>query len=90
MKDLEKKLRLKVQKISDSRLNKWLAVFGILALFALFDIETLKKIELWDISSIANTVDSFASPILDIFENILMLRRTKRSICRILAMSHRK
>lgn len=72
MKDLEKKLRVKVQKISDSRLNKWLAAFGILALFALFDIDTLKKIELWDISSIANTVDSFASPILDIFENILI------------------
>ena len=72
MKDLEKKLKVKVQKTSDSRLNKWLAAFGILALFALFDIETLKKIELWDISSIANTVDSFASPILDIFENILI------------------
>lgn len=72
MKDLEKKLRLKVQKVSDSRLNRWLAAFGILTLFALFDIETLKKIELWDISSIANTVDSFASPILDIFENVFI------------------
>lgn len=72
MKDLEKKLRLKVQKISDSHLNWCLTVFGILALFAYFDIETLKKIELWDISSIANTVDSFASPILDIFENVFI------------------
>lgn len=72
MKDLEKKLRLKVQKISNSRLNRWLVAFGILTLFALFDIETLKKIELWDISSIANTVDSFASPILDVFENVFI------------------
>lgn len=72
MKDLEKKLRLKVQKISDSHLNWCLAAFGILALFALFDIETLKKIELWDISGIANTVDNFASPILGIFENIFI------------------
>jgi len=72
MKDLEKKLRLKVQKISDSCVNRWLAAFGILTLFALFDIETIKKIELWDISSIANTVDSFASPILDIFEDVFI------------------
>lgn len=72
MKDLEKKLRLTVKKISDSHLNWCLAVFGILALFARFDIETLKKIELWDISGIANTVDSFASPILDIFKNVLI------------------
>ena len=69
MKDLEKKLRLKVRKISDSHLYCCLAISGMLALFAYFDIETLKKIELWDISGIANTVDSFASPILDIFEN---------------------
>ena len=72
MKDLEKKLRIKVQKISDSHLNWCLAVSGILALFALFDNETLKKIELWDISGIANTVDSFASPILGIFESIII------------------
>lgn len=69
MKDLEKKLRMKVQKMSDSHLNWCLAAFGILALFAIFDIETLKKIEVWDISGIANTVDTFASPILGIFEN---------------------
>lgn len=69
MKDLEKKLRMKVQKISDSHLNWCLTAFGILALFAIFDIETLKKIEVWDISGIANTVDTFASPFLDIFEN---------------------
>ena len=48
MKDLEKKLRMKVQKISDSHLNWCLAAFGILVLFAIFDIETLKKIEVWD------------------------------------------
>lgn len=69
MKNLEKKLRIKVQKISDNHLNWCLTASGILALFALFDIETLKKIELWSISDIASTVDSFASPILDIFEN---------------------
>jgi cysteinyl-tRNA synthetase len=44
MKDLEKKLRMKVQKMSDSHLNWCLAAFGILALFAIFDIETLKKL----------------------------------------------
>lgn len=69
MKDLEKQLRIKVQKISDSHLNWCVTASVILALFAYFDIETLKKIELWGISDIANTVDIFASPILGIFEN---------------------
>lgn len=69
MKDLEKKLRIKVQKISDSCLNRCLAASGILALFALFDIETLKKIEICDISGIANTIENFA-PILGVFGNI--------------------
>ena len=69
MKNLEKKLRNKVQKIPDKRIRRLLIVSGMLALFAFFDIETLKKIELWGISGIANTVDSVAAPILDIFEN---------------------
>ncbi len=69
MKNLEKKLRNKVQKIPDKRIRRLLAASGMLALFAFFDIETLKKIELWGISGIANTVDSVAAPILDIFEN---------------------
>lgn len=69
MKSIEKKLENRVQKISDRHISWWLTGSGILALFAFFDIETLKKIELWDISDIANTVDSFASPILGIFEN---------------------
>lgn len=63
-----KKLRKKVQKMSDKCLNGCLAVLGILALFARFDIETLKKIELGCVSDVANTVDSFAAPFLDIFE----------------------
>lgn len=69
MKSIEKKLENRVKKISDRHISLWLTSSGILALFAFFDIETLKKIELWDISDIANTVDSFASPILGIFEN---------------------
>lgn len=72
MKSFEKKLRKKVQKMSDKRLNGCLSVLGILALFARFDIETLKKIELGCISDVANTVDSFAAPFLDIFENNLI------------------
>lgn len=68
MKDLEKKLKYNIQKIPNKNLNLCLTFSGVLALFAFFNIETLKKFELWGISDIANTVDSFAAPILGIFE----------------------
>lgn len=69
MKDLEKMLRKSITKIPDKGLNTSLTVSVVLLLFAIFDIEILKKIEIGNISGIANTVDSIASPILDIFEN---------------------
>lgn len=62
-----RKLKNKLQKIPDKYINRLLTGFGILSLFTFFDIETLKKIDLWGISGIANTVDSFDWPILDFF-----------------------
>lgn len=69
MKSFEKWLREKVQKTSDNCLKWCLIVFGIVTLFAIFNVETLKKIEIGSISNIANTVDNFDVPFLDIFEN---------------------
>ena len=69
MKSFEKWLREKVQKTSDNCLKWCLIVFGIVTLFAIFNVETLKKIEIGSISNIANTVDNFDIPFLDIFEN---------------------
>lgn len=69
MRNIQKKLREKVQEMSDKRINWCLSATGILALFAKFDIETLKKIELYGIADIANTADNFAAPILGLFEN---------------------
>lgn len=69
MKSIEKWLRNLVLRLSKKRLNQYLSWLGILALLAKYDIETLKKIELWIIADVANTLDSFAAPILDIFEN---------------------
>ena len=63
-------LRNIVQKIPDKYLNWGVAISVVLALFAYVDIETLKKIELLNISNIANTVYNFAPTILGIFENI--------------------
>ncbi len=86
MKNLEKKIRKKVQKISGKHLNWCLATSGILALFAFFDIETLKKIELWGISDIANTIDSFDSSILDIFESSFIKALVYALFCIILLL----
>lgn len=72
MKNLQNKLRKSITKISDKGLNTGLTVSVVLLLFTLFDIETLKKIEIGNISGIANTVDSIASPFLDIFENVFI------------------
>ena len=72
MKSFKKDIRNKVQKMSDKCLKRYHIGSLILALFALFDVETLKKIELGPISNIANTVDNFAAPFLDIFENSII------------------
>lgn len=61
-------LRNIVQKIPDKYLNWGVAISVVLALFAYVDIETLKKIELLNISNIANTVYNFAPTILGILK----------------------
>ncbi len=63
-------LRNIVQKIPDKYLNWGVAISVVLALFACVDIETLKTIELWNISNIANTVYNLAPTTPGIFENI--------------------
>lgn len=77
MGDFIKNLRKFVSKLPDRVLGAGLTVLGTLTLFAVFDIETLKKIELCNISNIANTVDNFFSPFCDIFKNNVI----KRIIC---------
>ncbi len=69
MSKLQKELGKRITKVPDKGLNTTLAVSALLLIFAVFDIETLKEIEIWNISGIANTIDSIAAPILDIFEN---------------------
>lgn len=69
MRDFIKKLRKFVLKLPDRVLGVGLTLLGLLTLFAIFDVETLKKIELFNISNIANTVDNFFSPFCNIFKN---------------------
>lgn len=69
MRDFIKKLRKFVLKLPDRVLDVGLTILGLLTLFAIFDVETLKKIELFNISNIANTVDNFFLPFCNIFKN---------------------
>ena len=68
MRDFIKKLRKFVLKLPDRVLDVGLTILGLLTLFAIFDVETLKKIELFNISNIANTVDNFFLPFCNILE----------------------
>ena len=69
MRDFIKKLRKFVLKLPDRVLDVGLTILGLLTLFAIFGVETLKKIELFNISNIANTVDNFFLPFCNIFKN---------------------
>ena len=55
MRGFKRKIREFVSKLPDRMLRAGLIVWGILALFAVFDIETLKKFELWGISAVSYT-----------------------------------
>lgn len=65
---MRRRLRRIANKIPNGLLNTIIAVLFILVLFTIFDVETLKKIEIWDISSVANTIDGVVPSILAIFE----------------------
>lgn len=69
MRGFKRKLRVFFSKLPDRMLRAGLIVLGILALFAAFDIETLKKFELWGISDIANTIDNLFPSLCSIFKN---------------------
>lgn len=70
MKDIKRKFRYFLQKVPENVLNVLLVLSFIAFLLAFFDVETLKKIEICDISSYANTIDNFWSKHLYIFEYI--------------------
>lgn len=58
MKRITKMVRKITNKIPNKWLNGLLTLFLFLLLFAVFDIETLKKIEVWNVSAVANTVEN--------------------------------
>lgn len=68
MKNIERKFRYFLQKVPEKLLDVLLVLSFIAFLLAFFDVETLKKIEIFDISSYANTIDNFWSKHLYIFE----------------------
>lgn len=59
MKRIAKMARKLINKIPNKWLNSLLTLFLFLLLFAVFDIETLKKFEIGNVSAVANTVENF-------------------------------
>lgn len=71
-------IRRFISKIPNKLLNIFILLFGFGVLFSLFDIETLKKIEIKDIAAIASTVENFVpTGVLSMFK----IMAVKITIC---------
>jgi len=70
--NIEKKFRLFLKKMPNYLLNILLGVSGFFVLYVIFGVEILKKIEIFNISSFANTLDNLFSKYLFIFNYTLV------------------
>lgn len=65
---IKRKIRKIVQRIPNKFINWSVVLFGFLVLFSFLDIGTIKKIEIWGISDVANTAESFFSSFFWVFK----------------------
>ena len=73
MKRIEKMSRKLTNKFPNKWLTGLLTLFLFFLLFTVFDIETLKQIEIWNISAVANTVENIVpAGLISFFEKTVV------------------
>lgn len=73
MKRIEKMARKLTNKFPNKWLTGLLTLFLFFLLFTVFDIETLKQIEIWNISAVANTVENIVpAGLISFFEKTVV------------------